>query len=361
VWPLSIDGATVTDTSRYGIARAHAWNQLHPRLTHRGSWTEHDGPLPILEGAIIQLQVQRLPGDRTPKPLWLWHSRPTITTSEVDRLWQAFLRRFDLEHMFRFLKQTLGWTRPRIRTPEQGDRWTWLIVAAHTQLRLARHLTADLRQPWEKPVTEPHRLTPARIRRGFAEPPPEDHPSGQCTETLTTWPRPPTRNQEQPTRSPPRRRQTRHQHHQHGPQDRLKLKVRARPGTPFPAARRPVRHLAALSEGPIQQRYRTLRGRQSQLMHPTPTPLATEVSSRTRSNNPGANLSQLGTALIAVLVTLGGTAVLTVPFWVRLSRDLGEERRGRIREAERSEIAAHLHCSAPGYARSWIPSPRTSR
>jgi purine nucleosidase/pyrimidine-specific ribonucleoside hydrolase len=32
---------------------------------------------------------------------------------------------------------------------------------------LARHLTHDLRRPWEKPVTEPHRLTPARIRRGF--------------------------------------------------------------------------------------------------------------------------------------------------------------------------------------------------
>jgi hypothetical protein len=48
-----------------------------------------------------------------------------------------------------------------------GNRWTWIIVAAHTQLRLARHLTNDLRRPWEKPVTEPHRLTPARIRRGF--------------------------------------------------------------------------------------------------------------------------------------------------------------------------------------------------
>lgn len=57
------------------------------------------------------------------------------------------------------------------------------------------------------------------------------------------------------------------------------------------------------------------------------------------------NLSQLGPALIAVLVTLVGTAVLTVPFWVRLSRELGEERRERIREAERAEIAAHLHDS----------------
>ncbi|MGH3381744.1 MAG: hypothetical protein ACRDP6_44155 [Actinoallomurus sp.] len=69
----------------------------------------------------------------------------------MDRLWQAFLRRFDLEHTFRLFKQTLGWTAPKVRTPETADRWTWLVIAAHTQLRLARHLTVDLRRPWEKP------------------------------------------------------------------------------------------------------------------------------------------------------------------------------------------------------------------
>jgi hypothetical protein len=158
---------TSTDTTRYGTALASCWTRLHPRLTRRAAWTDHHGPLPIIEGAIIRLVVDRLPGDRHPKPVWLWHSHPTLSPSDVDRLWQAFLRRFDLEHTFRFLKQTLGWTRPRIRTPDQADRWTWLIVAAYSQLRLARHLTNDLRRPWEKPVTEPHRLTPARIHRGF--------------------------------------------------------------------------------------------------------------------------------------------------------------------------------------------------
>jgi hypothetical protein len=84
----------------------------------------------------------------------------------VDLCWQAFLRRFDIEHTFRMLKQTLGWTTPKLRTPEQGDRWTWLILAAYTQLRLARNLAIDLRRPWEK-AAKPGRLTPARVRRGF--------------------------------------------------------------------------------------------------------------------------------------------------------------------------------------------------
>jgi signal transduction histidine kinase len=57
------------------------------------------------------------------------------------------------------------------------------------------------------------------------------------------------------------------------------------------------------------------------------------------------DLGQVQFGLLAVLATLVGVAVLTVPWWVRLARDLGEERRERIREAERAEIAAHLHDS----------------
>jgi signal transduction histidine kinase len=56
-------------------------------------------------------------------------------------------------------------------------------------------------------------------------------------------------------------------------------------------------------------------------------------------------LGQVQFALLAVLATLVGVAVITVPWWLRLVRDLGEERRQRIVEAERAEIAAHLHDS----------------
>jgi hypothetical protein len=37
-------------------------------------------------------------------------------------------------------KQVLGWTAPKIRDPQAADRWTWLIIIAHAQLRLARPL-----------------------------------------------------------------------------------------------------------------------------------------------------------------------------------------------------------------------------
>lgn len=152
-------------TDRYGTARAMAWDRIHPRLTTRSAWIDHTDELPIIEGTLIRLQVDRLPGGGDPLPLWLWSSATGLNREDVDVRWQAFLRRFDIEHLFRLMKQTLGWTRPKLRTPEAGERWTWLIIAAHTQIRLLREAAADLRHPWEKPAG-PGRLTPARVRGG---------------------------------------------------------------------------------------------------------------------------------------------------------------------------------------------------
>ncbi|WP_406397195.1 transposase [Streptomyces sp. NBC_00879] len=160
------DAETVQVTDRYGTAQTIAWDRIHPRLTTRSAWIDHDGELPVIEGTLIRLEVDHLPGGGDPLPVWLWSSKTGMTSTEVDLRWQAFLRRFDLEHTFRMIKQTLGWTRPKLRTPDAADRWTWLIITAHTQLRLARPLAEDLRRPWKRPA-EPGRLTPARVRRGF--------------------------------------------------------------------------------------------------------------------------------------------------------------------------------------------------
>src|SRR5262249_38629406 len=141
-WPAPAV-TTSTETTRYGTARAMAWARLHQQLAARAGWEGLDGELPIVEGTLIRLQVQHLPGDRSPGPLWLWSSHAGACADQVDRAWQAFLRRFDVEHTFRFLKQVLGWTRPRLRDPAAADRWTWIIIACYAQLHLARHLAAD--------------------------------------------------------------------------------------------------------------------------------------------------------------------------------------------------------------------------
>lgn len=163
-WPAAEQDSTSTH-ERFGVVHAAAWARLHPKLERRGAWRPHPGPLPNVEATIIHVAVEHLPGNRAPKPFWLWFSRPDASV-DLDLLWHTYLRRFDLEHTFRFCKQTLGLTRPRLRTPAQADRWVWLILTAYTQLRLVRGQAADLRRPWEAPLP-PDKLTPARVRRGF--------------------------------------------------------------------------------------------------------------------------------------------------------------------------------------------------
>src|ERR1035437_1626529 len=157
---------THTDTTRYGAADAMAWARLHQQLARRAAWEHHQGGLPIIEGTLIRLSVDHLPGQRGAEPLWLWSSKASATEDEVNRAWQAFLRRFDIEHTFRFMKQQRAWPRRKLRDPAAADRWTWLIIACYAQLYLARPLAADIRMPWQQPCP-PGRLTPARVRRGF--------------------------------------------------------------------------------------------------------------------------------------------------------------------------------------------------
>jgi hypothetical protein len=156
----------VSSDPRYGTVKVKAWHGLHPRVIGRGRWAEHGGAPPIVRGTAIRIEVEHLPKhtSRTKKTLWLFWSGPGAP--DLDRCWRAYLRRFDIEHTFRFIKNTMGWTTPSLCTPDQADRWTWLMIAAYTQLRLARHLVDDLRLPWERRI-DPGKLTPARVRRGF--------------------------------------------------------------------------------------------------------------------------------------------------------------------------------------------------
>jgi signal transduction histidine kinase len=57
------------------------------------------------------------------------------------------------------------------------------------------------------------------------------------------------------------------------------------------------------------------------------------------------DLSAAREGLGATLIVLAGLAVVTWPIWMRLVRELSDERRERIRSQARAEIAAHLHDS----------------
>jgi hypothetical protein len=138
-----------------GRVQINAWRDLRAKGAAEVSFT------------IVRVELERLPRRaKPPAPLWLAWIGGELP-ADLGDLWHDYILRFTVEHGFRFLKQALGWTTVRPRTPAAADRWTWLLALALWQLWLARPLVADQRLPWERPLPATQ-LTPGRVRRAFS-------------------------------------------------------------------------------------------------------------------------------------------------------------------------------------------------
>jgi len=164
-WPAPTAIWSATDPD-YGQIGLRAWSRLHATPHHHATRGTRR-PRPLIRGTLIRLEVEHLPRPtKAPTPLWFWWFG--ATPPDLAEVWRAYVARFSLEHTFRFFKQTLRWTTPKLRSPAAADRWTWLLILAYVQLRLARDTVTDLRLPWQPPLP-PERRTPARVRRGFSQ------------------------------------------------------------------------------------------------------------------------------------------------------------------------------------------------
>lgn len=148
------DRHQTTPDPDYGTVTIDLWHQLHTQKR------------PTAEITVIRVAVAHLPRRTTsPAPLWLvWHGESL--PDDLRDVWRWYQRRFAIEHAFRFLKQDLGWTTPRPRSPLVADRWSWLLAGALWQLWLARAQVVDARLPWERPAAL-DQLSPGRVRRGM--------------------------------------------------------------------------------------------------------------------------------------------------------------------------------------------------
>ena len=100
-------------------------------------------------------------------PLWLvWTGKQTLSLEEI---WHQYLRRFGIEHWYRFVKQRLHWTMPSFSTPEQSGRWSDLMPLMTWQLWLAKNLVTEFRLPWQSASIK---LSPGRVAQCWAGSPP---------------------------------------------------------------------------------------------------------------------------------------------------------------------------------------------
>ncbi|MBE8992297.1 transposase [Nostoc sp. LEGE 12450] len=112
---------------------------------------------------IIRVEVIKPAGrHRKFKPLWLaWLGK---IMPILDELWHKYLRRFALEHWYRFAKQRLHWTQPQLSSSRAAERWSDLMPLLTWQLWFARVTCIDSPLPWQ---STQDKLSPGRVSQAF--------------------------------------------------------------------------------------------------------------------------------------------------------------------------------------------------
>jgi hypothetical protein len=169
------DGQWEGIDEREHLVRLQWWKHLHVKDAR---WLD-----------LTVIRVERPDASNTqrdPRVSWfVWIGDPD---ADLVSIGQGYVLRFSQEHGYRFQKQSLLWNQPKLRTPEQFERWTHLVAIAHNHLVLARDLVEPVLRPWESK----HRpATPQQVHRAM----------GQLLLTLGTPARPPQPRGKSPGRA----------------------------------------------------------------------------------------------------------------------------------------------------------------
>jgi len=150
-WQLPKTTMEIDEHPQLGEVRVSEWEDLHFYQA-----AEHPVNLICVERLKLMSNGEKFP------PLWLaWVGE---RTQPLEMVWFKYLRRFGIEHWYRFAKQRLHWTLPNLKTPEQCERWSDLMPLMSWQLWLARDLVVENRLPWQSATIN---LSPGRVAQSM--------------------------------------------------------------------------------------------------------------------------------------------------------------------------------------------------
>ena len=150
-WKVPTETVEVEDP-KLGRVRVSCWSAYHFRKSPKR-------PMEIIRVEVLDAKG----GKRRFAPMWLaWLGQ---TMPPLETLWSKYLRRFALEHWYRFAKQRLYWTHPQLTAPRASERWSDLMPLLSWQLWLAREECIDHPLPWQSPQDS---LSPGRVAQAFA-------------------------------------------------------------------------------------------------------------------------------------------------------------------------------------------------
>ena len=145
-----------------GRVTLEAWGEVHPKLKHRGDFTDATKDELLVTGTFLHVQLH------TPRAgkgsMWLWWTGAFPTPEELVALWWNYTRRYDIEHYFTLMKKSLGL---EVYTPQRrGDMLTWsrVLVMSYLQLTVLKKLVTEVPRAWHT-ARRQGKLTPGRVRR----------------------------------------------------------------------------------------------------------------------------------------------------------------------------------------------------
>ena len=168
-WGTPDDELFMWETNRQGKRQKiviHSWHNM----LMRGKY--EPVRLPMNEYPFTLVRVTRYDEEGNPlykRPLWLLVMGERRHELSLREIYDAYGKRFDIEHFFRFGKQKLLMT--GFQTPETESEETWwqLTHIAGAQLWMARHLAEALPKPWERnlPTMKNGEISPTLVQRDF--------------------------------------------------------------------------------------------------------------------------------------------------------------------------------------------------
>ncbi len=150
-WPTTVETREVEHPS-YGRVQLMRWQGFHFKQA------------PERAMDIVRVEILH-PVGRQRKFQVLWIAWLGQTPPPLDHLWLTYLRRFTLEHWYRFTKQRLHWTQPQLSSTQACERWSLLMLMMTWQLWLARTDCLDSPLPWQRTQDK---LAPGRVAQAFA-------------------------------------------------------------------------------------------------------------------------------------------------------------------------------------------------
>ena len=151
-------------------------DRLHPRLTRRAAWADHDQALPIIAGTVIQLTVDHLPSRGEPKPLRLWWSK---VDADHGRSYSAAPCPFARAGLASPLEKA-RWRRPRADPDATAVRNLRATTSACAETKPARPRTTTRLRPIIRMAPSPAELVERQAgkkhRPTATATPPAHHP-----------------------------------------------------------------------------------------------------------------------------------------------------------------------------------------